>query len=458
MAIGLFRTVWLLALAGCFAPVCGQQAAVQKLLGAEGLKSASVSISVKSVADGKLVLDYRSGKSMQPASIVKLFSMALALKEKGENFRYRTPVWYTGTIRDGVLYGDIVVEASGDPSPDSRYFPEYRLTERLVREVKVAGIGKIRGDIRVETGGLSAELPGSWLWEDISNYYGSGWFPFNYRDNTYELLFTTGAAGAPARLTGVEPAVPDAEFRSSVVASAENRDNAWIYGGPYTCIFRVKGTIPANRAVFRVKGGMHRPDRCFLQEIRQLFSREGVDWVRDTLPKPGKTPWFEFRSPALEELVFHTNKKSINLFSEALGRLAAGADFQSGVRMFLAAIGSDSTGVVLKDACGLSPYNAVPAAAFTDLLVWVRSQSGEALVRSLPVAGVDSGLNAYCRNHPSLKNRLRAKTGSFSGVRTLSGYLSDRSGRLLAFTVLINHYDCPPARICDEVGAFLDAL
>ncbi len=209
MAGRLFRTVLLLAVAGCSLPLCGQQAALQKLLHTDGLKSASVGISVKSVADGKSVVEYRSGKSMQPASVVKLFSTTLALKEKGATFRYKTPVWRTGSVRNGVLYGDIVVEACGDPSPDSRHFPEHRLTERLVREVKAAGIGKICGDIWVESDGLSAALPGSWLWEDISNYYGSGWFPFNYRDNTYELLFTTGAVGSPARLIGVEPAVPD---------------------------------------------------------------------------------------------------------------------------------------------------------------------------------------------------------------------------------------------------------
>ena len=45
--------------------------------------------------------------------------------------------------------------------------------------------------------------------------------------------------------------------------------------------------------------------------------------------------------------------------------------------------------------------------------------------------------------------------GSFTGVRTLSGFLKTRNGQELAFTVLINHYTCTPKELQEAVRNFL---
>ncbi len=111
--------------------------------------------------------------------------------------------------------------------------------------------------------------------------------------------------------------------------------------------------------------------------------------------------------------------------------------------------------MVLKDACGLSVLNAVPARVFTDLLLKAYRDGEESFIRSLPVAGRDPGLNAYCRRLPQLQGKLRAKTGSMSGVRCLAGYLMTNTGETLVFAVLINHYTCSSLQVCEAVGRFL---
>ena len=161
----------------------------------------------------------------------------------------------------------------------------------------------------------------------------------------------------------------------------------------------------------------------------------------------------------MEEIVFHTNKSSINLFAEALGHLVANGDnWTDRLSVLFSQLHIDASGITLKDASGLSVFDAVPACLFTDLLVNIGQQKENAFIRSLPVAGIDGGLAGYCSAWPLLKNNLKAKTGSMSGVRCLAGFLVDSTGEQLAFTVMVNHYKCTTSQLQKAIGRFLNHL
>lgn len=430
---------------------------LQQLLQCPELKHAVVGISVKSVKDGRTIVEYEGDKSLQPASVCKILPTALALKTKGSDFRYITKVMTTGKIEDGILQGDVVIRSQGDPCPDSRYFREYVFLDRLVEIIRQRGIRKIQGCIRVE-GGERAVVPGSWLWEDISNYYGAAYFPFNYRDNAYYLGFRTGQAGEKAELLFVEPEQPGISFVSEVVAGTGNVDDAWIFGGPYSRVMNVVGSLPKKRQLYRIKGAMHHPVSCFLKELEEKLKKCDIVLEKELLPVAEEKELAVFTSPELKEIVRITNKKSVNLFAEALGNLVTVGDFPVRCCSMLHEIGVDTSGIVLRDACGLSVVNTVPAAVFSDLLLWAYKELGWDFVASLPLAGTDAGLNAYLAADPVLKNKLRAKTGSFTGVRCLSGYLTKKNGEVLVFTVLVNHFICSPVLLQKRIGSFLATL
>lgn len=453
------RKGWVLVagLMGFVLEVFAQTGSLERLLECEEARQASVGIVVKSVKDGKVVAEVNGNKSLQPASVCKLLVTALALKEKGADFHYTTSVYTTAPVVNGVLAGDIVVEAQGDPCPDSRYFPDYKFVSCIAEAVKQLGISCVQGRIRVE-GAEEAVVPGSWLWEDVSNYYAASCHTFNYRDNAYQLIFRTGEAGEDAELVSVDPELPDIRFTSRVKASPENIDNAWIYGGPYSEQLYIQGTLPHHRSVFQIKGAMHRPDLYFREELKRKLEKMGIKVEQQMLPEKKRTVMLTFTSPALQEIVRLTNKKSVNLFAEALGKLVDANDYPVRCRKWLEEAGISSSGVILKDACGLSVANAVPAGVFTDLLIWAYRELGWNFMASLPLAGTDAGLTPYCRVAPALKNKLRAKTGSFAGVRCLSGYLTTRRGEILAFTILVNHFDCSPVRLQARIGEYLESL
>ena len=145
----------------------------RNLWGRDEVKHAAIGVCVKNVETGQVVYEHNPGMALRPASVVKLLSSALALKREGDSLTYSTKVFYTGEIDEGRLSGNIVIQAGGDPTLDSKYFPKACFMDSLVSKVVSLGIKRIHGNIIIETEGEPARVPGSWPWEDVANYYGS---------------------------------------------------------------------------------------------------------------------------------------------------------------------------------------------------------------------------------------------------------------------------------------------
>ncbi|HEY6953456.1 MAG TPA: D-alanyl-D-alanine carboxypeptidase, partial [Bacteroidota bacterium] len=76
---------------------------------------------------------------------------------------------------------------------------------------------------------------------------------------------------------------------------------------------------------------------------------------------------------------------------------------------------------------------------------------------SLPVAGVDGTLQ-YRMAGTAAAGNLRAKTGTLSGVSTISGYVTTRDGELLAFSVMMQNSILPASfyqTAQDRIGVLL---
>lgn len=94
----------------------------------------------------------------------------------------------------------------------------------------------------------------------------------------------------------------------------------------------------------------------------------------------------------------------------------------------------------MADGSGLSRYNLASPRLFAGLLAHMdRSASRDLWRASLPVAGVDGTLEERMAD-PPLRDNVSAKTGTLSGVRALSGYLTTQGGEPLAFSLLLDHH------------------
>jgi D-alanyl-D-alanine carboxypeptidase/D-alanyl-D-alanine-endopeptidase (penicillin-binding protein 4) len=142
------------------------------------------------------------------------------------------------------------------------------------------------------------------------------------------------------------------------------------------------------------------------------------------------------------------NKTSQNLHAEMLLRLLGktfGSDgsFEQGtrvVRQFLVDAGIDNNDFFFYDGSGLSAKDKISPRAFTHLLAYASHQPwGAAWRDTLPIAGVDGTLDKRFKNAP-LKGRMWAKTGTLDEANALSGYVATASGRVVAFSILVNNH------------------
>ena len=58
---------------------------------------------------------HRENEPMNPASVMKLFTTYAGLQLLGPDHVWRTRVYATGPVHEGVLQGSLVVQGSGDP-------------------------------------------------------------------------------------------------------------------------------------------------------------------------------------------------------------------------------------------------------------------------------------------------------------------------------------------------------
>ncbi len=153
-------------------------------------------------------------------------------------------------------------------------------------------------------------------------------------------------------------------------------------------------------------------------------------------------------SPPLAQIAQRLIEVSDNEAAEVLLRHAGLADQgdgsfvggQTAVQRVLAANDVDMRGSVLYDGSGLSRDNRMSPQLLVDVIRWAASDDEphlRAVVTSLPVAGFTGSLaNRFDQGAADGPGRVRAKTGTLTGVTSLAGIAVDLDGSLLVFAML----------------------
>ncbi|WP_460638973.1 D-alanyl-D-alanine carboxypeptidase/D-alanyl-D-alanine endopeptidase [Larkinella harenae] len=445
---------------------------VNQLQNSSFVRNGTAALSVRRVRDGVTLLDYNAQMSLPSASTLKLVTTATALAVLGENHSYKTALEYDGTIRDSILYGNLYIRGSGDPSLGSNRFAEFADAHTLLRTwkelVQSAGIRQIRGAVVGDASAIQTlPVPNTWVWGDIGNYYGAGVSGLNFNENLYRAVFKPAkTVGQPAPLLRTEPATPFLQLQNNVRTGPQGSgDEVIIYNAPPSTQVFLEGTVPAGVNEFGVKGSL--PDPAFFTafSLHQQLLKAGM--VISTPPQsigparmpetgtlsitPGakRTQLHLHTSVPLAEIARLTNHQSINLYAESLLLLAGNTLAKAPVTTeqalqqvtrFWGSKGVDLSGFRPKDGSGLSPVGALTAANLTGILAAMsREKSFLPFYDSIPVVGETGTVKNVGRKTAAAGN-VRAKSGTIEGVRAYAGYATSADGELLSFTVLVNKY------------------
>ncbi|HEY9689580.1 MAG TPA: D-alanyl-D-alanine carboxypeptidase, partial [Coleofasciculaceae cyanobacterium] len=125
----------------------------------------------------------------------------------------------------------------------------------------------------------------------------------------------------------------------------------------------------------------------------------------------------------------------------------------------LDAIGVTPNSYRLVDGSGLSRQNLASPEAIVQLLsAMARSPYRDLYQNSLPLAGRSGTLANRFQNTP-LAGRLRAKTGTMTGVSALAGYLDHPEWGPIAVSLMVDHATAPTADLrqaMDQAIGWLD--
>lgn len=441
------------------------------------LENASLSFHVMDVDSDSTVAEYQSKKSLVPASTMKLVTTSAALVTLGSYKQFKTKIEHDGVIdTNGVLHGNIIIKGGGDPTLGSKYFLEKEespsdFMNTWVKEIQNFGIKEITGRVIGDASHFSYEMiPSTWLWGDMGNYYGAGPCGLSIYDNYSTLTFRSGStAGDSTFIDCITPFSPDQRIENRVISSNQNKDNAYVYSSPYSNQRLIKGSIPKDREEFDVKASMMDPAFQTAYDMEYFLLKAGISVgenastkrrleLKNQLISNERTTIYVHSSPSIGQIAYYTNHVSINLFAEHLLNEMGVAIFNDGsnysggmaVQNFWNSR-IDSKGMYVSDGSGMSRMNAISARHLTSILDYMASSKNySSFYSSLPIAGKSGTMSRIGRNTYAA-GRLRAKSGTMTRVKSYAGYVTSKSGKNLAFAIIVNNYNCYTSTITKKL-------
>ena len=158
-------------------------------------------------------------------------------------------------------------------------------------------------------------------------------------------------------------------------------------------------------------------------------------------------------------------KESDNLNAEAMlcraGVLATGKkrvsadDGLDAMRALIRKIGLNPSHYRLADGCGLSHYDYLSPELLVAMLRYAYSRTDifAPLYKALPVSGMDGTLKYRMGYGTPAFRQVHAKTGSYTGINALAGYLKTKGGHWVAFAIMTQN-----ALSARQARAFQDAV
>ena len=441
------------------------QKAITQLADDADLKHAGFGFCLIDIEQNKIIAQHNADLALIPASSLKVVTTATALGVLGADYQFKTTLEYDGDILpDGTLRGNIYIKGYGDPTLASHEMEGITSFDKLMQNfadaVKRAGIKSIEGYVVGDASFFETAATGrTWIWEDMGNYYAGGAHGLNIHENLYYLDFRQfPKLNQAPRATATRPQVPDIQFINELQsAGANSGDNAYIFGAPYTRTRYVRGTLPIGTGTFTIKGSLPEPAYFAAYHLAKTLEKNGIHTgmcvSTQRIFKENKNKKrrviFTSKSPSLRDIVERANIKSVNLYCESLvktmgaekqGKGTAEAGLEV-IKNYWTERGVDMSGFVMRDGSGLSPRNAVSTKHLTQIMR--KAAKNPAIYKdfnaSLSVAGSSGSLKNMFAGTRAAGN-LRAKSGYMDSVRSYTGYAKNKSGKLMAFSIIVNNY------------------
>jgi serine-type D-Ala-D-Ala carboxypeptidase/endopeptidase (penicillin-binding protein 4) len=447
------------------------QSKIDKLYKDKFFESSLAAVDVYDLSKKKVLYQKNYKLLLRPASNMKILTSAAGLKYLGKDYEFKTSLYYEGEIVDSVLVGHLYVAGGCDPDFTSDDL------EVLTQSIKDLGIRKITGNICGDVSMTDSLFWGNgWMWDDDPSTDAPYMSALNINDNAITIY----GAYDYQKDNFVIKSIPETNYieiiknitQDDSKSSRFEVDRDWIN---HTNKFLINGNFSKNdfteKSYFVKKFNILKPENYFLTLFRESLERKGIKFSGDlkikSLAENTNHAYTFLRS--YDTVIVNLNKTSDNLSAEMTLRALAEKYFggpasaANGLKMIDSLIivcGLNPNDYRLADGSGVSHYNLVSAELLLSVLkhfYYEEPDLYETLYESFPIAGIDGSLKNRMEKTKA-ENNVHAKTGTLSGVSSLSGYVKNKRGNMIAFSILVQNYNDSSKQARDFIDAVCEIL
>jgi serine-type D-Ala-D-Ala carboxypeptidase/endopeptidase (penicillin-binding protein 4) len=428
----------------------------------------NMGMAVVDLNTGETLYERNATRTFIPASNMKLFSDAAALLVLGPDYRFVSQLSTDASSLDkGILNGSLYLHLSGDPS-----FTQAHL-DTLLTELQSLGVTQIKGNVVLVSNhsAVSAYAPGLSL-KDLTYSYGAPVAPVMIDENRLTVTVNPAyRAGEPAliELSNNNAGI----ILNNQVKTAEKIAGCGIdYKMEGENQLTVRGCVAVGQWATQQRIAVRNPLQYAQELIKNRLAQLHITLNGQVVLGHAPSTTLLLASHAskpINQIMADTLKPSDNLYADSLYLHAATklngaplnwAQAQPVIKNYL----QQQTGIkldtaVLTDGSGLSRQDLLTPQQTISLLRFLhdRFPLSYEYISALPIAGQDGTLQRRLRK-PTQQGLIRAKTGTMTGIMSLSGYLYTANAHTLAFVIFINTTPGTSPSVSGRYRSLVDTL
>ena len=386
-----------------------------------GVDTESIAVSIKSAEGGKAVYSLNNKMLMNPASVQKVITTPAMVETLGEDYMFSTEIYSRG--EDAFL-----IKLGADPyltSTDLRKLANYiKLDTKKVYIDDSVLDNKTWGE--------------GWQWDDDMNPLMPRFGSYNLDKNLIKLTIMPPEGNAPAVI--INPSRYPLVFFNNIKAGDKTDVQVYRDNAVSANTIMLSGTVARPTTVFIPANNLK---RYFDVQLTRTLENKKV-YLKDAFVSDKQTSADKYLDKVTHDMdsaVIDIFKNSNNMVTETLFKLAGkkycnletGTD-ASGIKMFndyCLRNKLDNSRIRITDASGVSKNNLVSADFVTDVLYVNKDNK---IMEKLPAPGEGTLTHRML----TIKDNLRAKTGTLSDISSIAGYLTSKSGKKYVFCIMIN--------------------
>lgn len=411
---------------------------IDKLISSSKYKdTATVAVSIRNAETGNVVCERDEKKLLNPASVLKIFTMYEALNILGEDYFFKTQLY-----KDGA--DNLYIRLGADPLLSGGQLKE------AFAKLKENGYTKFSNIYFDDSIIDKKEFAPGWMWDDDTREETPKVSSYNLDGNVLKIFAKEGNSSAEIK----------SSYKTAVISNIKRgigEDKIFVdrYNWNNPELIEIYGETVSDKPVIVPVSSMRRYYIATVEKILEdgHFTVTNTKYASKLVPENAEL--LAETGNSVKNVIPKILKNSNNLMSETIFKVSGGKKYSStgtnelAIRAFYEFyknMGIKTDEIVIADGSGVSRNNLF-CADWISLALSKLYKKDDFTVLKENMA--QPGEGTLSERLIDLRGDVLLKTGSLTGVSSIAGYVSSKDGNTYAVAILIQNYNDKRSNVKD---------